>query len=197
LTGIAHSHATTGPISSFGYGHSPEGRITEWTRTTRPGVTTDRYDFTYDGAGRLTEALLKNDSTGAILETFASRFDKAGNRLVGQRGESFVGGTFNAANQLTATSAGGVVPIRGQVDKPVTSVTIDGSPAVLNGSGAFVGTAQVETGLNSIPIVVTEPDATVTRSSPKLPWRVPTHSSTSTISTATSPEWRQMRPRPT
>lgn len=109
LTGIAHSYATTGAISSFSYGHSPEGRITEWTRTTRPGATTDRYDFTYDAAGRMTEALLKNDSTGALLETFAYRFDKAGNRLVGQRGESVVGGTFNTANQLTATSAGGIV----------------------------------------------------------------------------------------
>jgi hypothetical protein len=50
-TGIAHSHATTGAISSFGYGHSPEGRITEWTRTTRPGAATDRYDLTALHAG--------------------------------------------------------------------------------------------------------------------------------------------------
>jgi RHS repeat-associated protein len=71
-------------------------------------------------------------------------------------------GTIAAQPGFSATSAGGIVPIRGQVDKPVSSVTVDGAPAVLNGSGAFVGTAEVATGLNRIPIVVTEADTTVT-----------------------------------
>jgi RHS repeat-associated protein len=105
LQRITHKVGAT-PISEFLYGHDlPTDRITTWSQqvgATPPSLHT----FGYDSANQLLSATVTN--SGNLVNTLAYAYDSAANRLVEQVGASNYFSTFNALNQINATTTLGV-----------------------------------------------------------------------------------------
>ncbi|MFI9423297.1 DUF6531 domain-containing protein [Streptomyces achromogenes] len=78
------------------------------TDVTRANVGTGGWDFTYDGAGRLTSACAPQPwVTGcASSRTTSYSYDKVGNRLTSTLGPASTNYTYDAADQLTSTTDG-------------------------------------------------------------------------------------------
>jgi len=89
----------------------------------------------------------------SLAESF--RYDKSGNRVSRQLGNSVSTSTFNALNQIASETPGGKIRVAGTTDEP-SNVTVQGSPATMLSATNFVGVASVSTGTNTIPVVATD-----------------------------------------
>jgi RHS repeat-associated protein len=102
LQQITHTIGAT-PISQFVYGRDvPANQITSWSQ--QPGAQAPSiFGFGYDAANQLLSATVTN--SGVLVNTYAYSYDLTGNRLSEQVGSSTYNTTYNALNQLNATSA--------------------------------------------------------------------------------------------
>ena len=161
LQQLWHKDAGGNTLSKFGYEYNTLGEITKWTQ--QAGVNAAQaQEFGYDAVGELTSALMKDAVAGTVQKSYSYRYDAAGNRL-GEAIDTLVSQeTPNALNQLKTRQAGaGVLPIRGQVNEPVKSVTVNGTPAKVSGQ-SFEGSASVTAGQNTITVVATDTNDNVT-----------------------------------
>ncbi|NNC90308.1 MAG: hypothetical protein HKN82_17785 [Akkermansiaceae bacterium] len=162
LASITHSHSSAGVLSSFSHEYSPLGRIMAWTRQRRPGEATQRFDLSYDRVDQLTRAALTDTATGNVLDNFQFRYDQVGNRLSVHRGSALISQDHDVANQLTDAAPGGTTRIEGRINRLATSITVDGQPAAQLADGRFFIDADLNPGLNQLPLVIEEPGGPTT-----------------------------------
>jgi RHS repeat-associated protein len=155
LQEILHQNASAQTISKFDYEYDALGQITKWTQQVDSNGA-QAYDFSYDLAGQLTSGVLKKVSDGTIQKTFGYRYDAAGNRTNETIDTIVSQDTHNNLNQLVSRQSGtGILPIRGQADESVSSVTVNGSAAVVRGQ-SFEGSASVTPGTNTVTVAATD-----------------------------------------
>ena len=107
-------------ISKFDYTYDAEGEIQSWTQQTNSSPSTV-YNFQYDAASQLTEAL----QSGAAVSTNEYTYDAAGNRLSEQINDALTGASYNNVNELTSQSGSGPIRFRGSINETST-VSITG-----------------------------------------------------------------------
>lgn len=154
LQEILNTNSAGQTISKFDYQYNALGGIATWIQQadSNPAQT---YGFDYDPVGQLLDATLKL-SNGAVQRAFGYRYDGGGNRVGATTDTLPSQDTVNSLNQLTSRQSGtGVIPIRGQTDKPVSSVTVNGSTAKVRGQ-TFEGSATVTGGTNTVTVVATD-----------------------------------------
>ena len=144
-------------LSTYGYAYNAAGLITSWSKQVGTGSVLTSV-FLYDAADQLISATLPSDSAVASR---AYAYDPAGNRTREQVNVTTSAFSFNTVNQLTAQSAGGDLAFTGTVNEPA-ALTVGGNAATVDASGIWVGRAAVNIGANSIPLVATDLNGSVT-----------------------------------
>jgi len=164
LKEISNQTSAGAIISQHNYTFTADSQIATWNRTFGLGTSppAETFTFTYDLADRLTNGVLKNTSTGAVLADHQFIYDPLDNRVSIREQNSLKSGVFNDANQLTAENGGGKVRITGSVNKAGAGVTVAGKAAAVHPNGGFAVEVNAAEGANHLPLVVTEADGTVT-----------------------------------
>lgn len=139
-------------ISQFDYTYNAVGNIPSWTQNNSGLAGAQRYDFSYDAADQLKEAILKNAGSGAEIKPYLYSYDNAGNRTDEQADTNVTGASHNNLNQLTSRTAGGSLRFKGTISEPGT-VTISGTAVTVDGGLNFTGYTNVTGGTNTVPIV--------------------------------------------
>jgi YD repeat-containing protein len=148
LKQIENLSSTSAVLSKFNYTYNAVGNITQWKQQVGASAA-DRYDLGYDAADQLTAAVLKTDSTNAILKQYYYGYDKAGNRTSEQIDTAIRGAAFNNLNQLTS----GTAPVRfnGTLDEPGT-VAINGTEATMTSPQTFETNIALTSGTHTVPV---------------------------------------------
>ena len=93
------------PISQFGlwprYSRGSDHNLVPTSGVAAPSI----FNFGYDAANQLLSATVTN--AGTLLNTFAYGYDPAANRLAETIGAAINYPTYNALNQLSASTAAG------------------------------------------------------------------------------------------
>jgi RHS repeat-associated protein len=106
--------------------------------------------------------VLKKISDGSIQKSYGYRYDAAGNRTNETIGTIVSQDTHNNLNQILSRQGGtGILPVRGQADEAVSSVTVNGSAAVVRGQN-FEGSASVTPGTNTVTVAATDLNSNTT-----------------------------------
>ncbi len=114
------------------------------------------YTFTHDLVDQLTSAVLTDtNTTPTILTRQAWAYDVAGNRTVDQADDAVFATSHDALNRLQSRAPGGPIVFAGSLDEPGT-VTIDGTPATVDSSNNFRGTAQLGAGTTTVTVKATD-----------------------------------------
>ena len=150
------NHQLAGPtaLSTHAYTYSTSGNIKTWAQTTgtSPAKT---WGIAYDRADQLEAATLTNTSA-AVLEQHAWRYDKIGNRTSRQNGPQITQSTHNNRNQIVSEQPGGWMRVRGTTNEPATvrvrSNANTFTSATTDGANAFSGWVTTTPGANSITI---------------------------------------------
>jgi RHS repeat-associated protein len=153
-------------VSRFEHTYDAGGRI-NWWKQEQPGVAAQEYGLGYDWADRLVVGVLRASGNGSAISGSMFEFDDADNRTLETVGGAVRRATHNGLNQLTGLTGGARLPIRGQTDEPVQSVTVNGEPARLLGNTTFEGYATVAPGNTTVTVRATDfgsPPNTATRS---------------------------------
>ncbi len=162
--------------SRFDYDYDQAGNIASWYQSgsDTSGQVGQVWQMGYDATDQLTGAAVKTaymynsppyiDSTNQ--QQLGYSYDRAGNRVTeqnavrqtnGSYSTTLTSGTHNALNQMTSRSGGsGEMILEGTVNENAT-VTVGGQAAQVwrmgNGQYAYRGSAHVNAGANSVPIV--------------------------------------------
>jgi RHS repeat-associated protein len=155
LKQIKNIDPSSAVISQFDYTYNPVGNVQTWTQANSGTANPHRYDFAYDAADQLRNAMLTDTSTQASVHQYDYDYDPAGNRKTTQSDGVVTSSTANNLNQLANQSAGGKMHFRGNVNEPAT-VTVAGNPAAIDAAGNFDGVANVNVGTNSVAVVATD-----------------------------------------
>ncbi|MGA2605503.1 MAG: RHS repeat-associated core domain-containing protein [Verrucomicrobiia bacterium] len=137
-------------MSKFDYAYDSEGEITNWTQ--QQTFTSSVYNFQYDAAGQLVEAL----QSGAASSTNEYAYDAAGNRLSERTNTVVEGASYNNVNELTNRSSGGPLRFRGSVNEPISNATVAGNAAIVDSGTNFTGYASVNPGSNTVQVAVSD-----------------------------------------
>jgi RHS repeat-associated protein len=147
LQTIHHKNPSAATLSKFDYTYDDVGNILTW-RQERTGSAAKIYSLTHDLVDQLTSAVLSDtNSTPAILKRQAWSYDAAGNRTVDQNDDAVFASSHDTLNRLGSRAPGGPIVFTGSLNEEGT-VTIDGTPATVDASNNFRGTA-VLTGATS------------------------------------------------
>lgn len=140
-------------LDGYGYTHDPLGLRTNISRYL--GLTTNSVALGYDNIGQIASWKATEFSGGARLnEQLGWGYDKADNLLYRTNGALVQTFISDPANQLTNVSRTGALTLSGNTPAPVTSLTVNGSPAVAYADFTFAITNQILTnGLNTYSIV--------------------------------------------
>jgi RHS repeat-associated protein len=104
LERISHKFGAA-PISEFLYEHDHlADRITSWSQQAG-ALPASIFTFAYDAANQLLSAVVTN--SGSLVNTFAYAYDPTGNRFTEKAGASTYTATYNALNQISASTAPG------------------------------------------------------------------------------------------
>jgi RHS repeat-associated protein len=161
LQEILHQNASAQTLSKFDYEYNVLGEITKWTQQADSNGA-QAYDFSYDLVGQLTSGVLKKVSDGSIQKSYGYRYDAAGNRTNETIDTVVSQDTHNNLNQVVSRQSGtGILPVRGQADEAVSSVTVNGSTAVVRGQ-SFEGSASVTPGTNTVTVAATDLNSNTT-----------------------------------
>jgi RHS repeat-associated protein len=155
LQDISNLNSSSAVISKFDYTYDAKGQIATWKRQADSNPVT-RYDTAYDAAGQLASAVLKTDSTNAILHQYYYNFDTAGNRTSEQVDTNVTQAipTSNGLNQVASLSAGGPTRFQGTITQPGT-VTVNAQAASQATSTNFVANPSLSGGTNTVTVVAT------------------------------------------
>ena len=145
------SGETDTTLSRFDYQYDAAGQITRWQQQAGAGAASV-YDFENDAVGQLTSAVLKNVQSGAVQKTYRYAYDLAGNRTSETIDSAVTRDSHNIINQLTQRASGGAIPFGGTSDVPLSSVIVNGNPAVISGGTNFTGLASVVNGSNTVTV---------------------------------------------
>lgn len=142
-------------ISKFDYEYDVLGQITKWTQQAGSAAP-QAYGFGYDPVGEVKSGILK-DASQAVLKSYTYDYDGSGNRTVEAIDSLLTGDTLNNLNQLTSRQGGtGVLPIRGTTNEPSSSVTVNGTAAIVKSDNSFEGKASVTAGDNTVTVAATD-----------------------------------------
>jgi RHS repeat-associated protein len=136
------------PIVGFSYAYDKNSNRTEATE----GSNTTAYK--YDRLSRLREALR---STGTPIHSVYS-YDAAGNRLGEQTSTGLLTSNLNGLNELLGRQPGGQATFAGTLSEPA-AVSVDGKAAAVGGDNTFVGAATLTSGVNTVTVQATDPNA--------------------------------------
>ncbi|GDY15023.1 hypothetical protein LBMAG53_39010 [Planctomycetota bacterium] len=146
-------------ISEFNYGYTVDHQISQWTQQA-DAQPADVWNLGNDAIGQLTgQERHSGTATGALVEARGWKYDPLGNRLATTvtipPATMTGGGTFNALNQLTATSANGAVQIDGHLDEPGT-VLVNGQAAAMRPDKSFTASFPLVPGQNTFTVQATD-----------------------------------------
>jgi RHS repeat-associated protein len=110
--------------------------------------------FNYDAADQLESAIVGNPATQAT-QGFIYTYDPSGNRTQEQIDSSINTSIFNSTNEYTGETAGGTMSFEGTVSGPAT-ITVGGTPATVDSSDNWIGSAVVTAGINAIPLTASD-----------------------------------------
>jgi RHS repeat-associated protein len=151
LQTIHHKYPNASTLSKFDYTYDAAGNIVTWRQ--QADTTAVLWEYGYDQADQLTSAVKKSTATPAtILQRFAYAYDPVGNRTVEQIDDAVTLSAYNNLNRLTAQVPGGPMVIIGALNEPGT-VTISGTPAIVDANNNFRGTVPTTIGTNAFTIV--------------------------------------------
>ena len=154
LQEIHHKTGGGATLSRFAYAYSQAGNITTWTQ--QYGADVKAYDFSYDSTDQLTGAVYRTtDATPAILKRYGYVYDKTGNRTTARTDDAPVLSIYNALNQITSQSGGGVLAFTGTTSEPA-HVTVGGKLATGAGSAVFSGSAVLPGGTSTVAVAATD-----------------------------------------
>jgi len=154
LQEIKHLTPAAAGLSKFNYAYDGEGRITSWSQQ-RDSDPARVLSLSYDPVGELLTAA-RAPADPSAPDRFAYAYDKVGNRTAEQLDDAVTGGTYNTLNQLVSTQAGGALLFRGSLNEPAT-VTVAGAPAAVGPTNTFQGTATVPSGTSNVVVSATDP----------------------------------------
>ena len=156
--------ATQAQLSRFDYTYRSDGTIQTWKQDQASIAGGAReWAFGYDGVDQLTSAVRRNPVSGAITASQGYRYDRSGNRTLGQKGGVAQSVGFNAVNQVT-TLGGGLpdrVLVAGKTNEPA-NVTVAGQPTTVGRDGVFRAWVAPTSGTTSVPIVATDASGNAT-----------------------------------
>jgi len=161
ITNLVPLNSQLSTLSSFTYTYDAEGIIQTWAKQidTASALTSN---FAYDAVDQLISASVP--SASSVLNNYQYQYDLAGNRTTEQIDPAVTGSSYNNVNQLLSQAPGGSMVFSGtvsSVNNPV-ALTLSGQPAAVDGSGNWRGTAPVQAGANSIPLVATDANGQTT-----------------------------------
>jgi len=139
------------PITDFQYGYDAAGN------RTRKQQLDYTEDYTYDPLYRLTGV----ERTAGLTGHWHYGYDPVGNRTTVQTNSSVTTSAYNEKNQLTGSSGGGTLRVRGTLNEPGTA-KVNGSPARMLAGNVFEATIQATTGTNSFAVEATDQSGNVT-----------------------------------
>lgn len=137
-------------LSKFGYATDAMGRIRQWQQQEGTEAT-QRYDIGYNAVDEVVSAVLKNDSSNAIVKEFYYGFDLGGNRTSEQVDGVVRSSSYNNLNQLTGSTAGGKTRFRGTINEPGT-VKVNGQSAWMTSGTNFQTDATLTSGTNTVTV---------------------------------------------
>lgn len=148
-----HNRGPSGEtLSRFDYGYDGLGRITTWSQQEGEDPP-EVWDIGYDRASQLLNVTVHAGSeAGPVLKEYAYTYDAAGNRLSEQIDSVVNSAQHNPLNQLISLSPGGPMRVRGRVNEP-SRVTVDGQPATMRSDYGFETSIDVNPGSNVLQIV--------------------------------------------
>ncbi len=154
LQGISHTRSGGALIASHAYTYSPAGAITSWAlQTDTAGAST--FQFTNDETDQLRTAVRSGALPTGAPATSAFRYDTAGNRTTTQLDKVVQTHAYNTLNQLTQTTAGGLMRVEGHLDE-LAQVTVNGAPARVTADKKFTAEVPVTPGNNTLTIQATD-----------------------------------------
>jgi RHS repeat-associated protein len=141
-------------ITDFSYSHDAAGnRIQKKTPQLQE-------DYAYDRLDRLVEATRPGQG-----RRFG--YDSVGNRTREELGGNVLTSSYNARNQLEATSAGGQTTVAGTLDES-GSVAVNGQPTTALAGNRFEGQVSVSAGTNTFTVKATDPSGNMAASTYRL-----------------------------
>jgi len=151
LQAIHHKYPNASTLSKFDYTYDAVGNILSWRQ--QADSTAVAWKYGYDYANQLTSAVKHaTDTLQTMLQRFAYAYDPAGNRTVEQIDDSITLSAYDNLNRLTSLAPGGPMLIMGSLNEGGT-VTISGTPAVVDPNNSFSGTVPMSVGTNTFTIV--------------------------------------------
>jgi RHS repeat-associated protein len=139
------------PITDFLYAYDNAGN------RTRKQQLDYTEDYSYDPLYRLTGV----ERSAGLTGIWHYGYDTVGNRVTAQTNDSVLTSIFNEKNQLTNSSGGGTLKLRGTLNEPGTA-KVNGSPARMLAGNVFEATIQATTGTNTFAVEATDQSANVT-----------------------------------
>jgi len=150
LQEILHRYPNGNVLSQFDYTYDAVANIVTWRQ--QADTTAVLWEYGYDNAGQLTRAVKRaTDPPGTILQRFAYGYDPAANRLYEQIDDAVTSWTYSTLNRLITQQVGGALRVAGTVNEPAT-VRVQGQPATVDATGAFVGGIPVTSGTTRFTI---------------------------------------------
>ena len=119
-------------------------------------------DYSYDPLHRLTDVARTGGLTG-IGTTAMTRRQPHHHQI----NDSVLTSAFNEKNQLTSSSGGGTLRVRGTLNEPGTA-KVNGSPAPMLSGNVFEATIQATTGTNTFTVEATDQSGNVTNKNYRL-----------------------------
>ena len=118
-----------------------------------------RYDFAYDAAGQLTNAVATlADDTPWQAYRFGYQYDPAGNPVEQDKNGLVYSNSFNHLNQNVETVPGGSLAVLGRINYPGGTVTVNSVQAQISPDSIFAATGISFTlGTNALNTVFTDP----------------------------------------
>jgi len=113
-------------------------------------------DYSYDPLYRLTGV----ERSAGLTGIWHFGYDAVGNRLTNQINDSVLTSVFSEKNQLTSSSGGGTLRVRGTLNEPGTA-NVNGSPARMLAGNVFEATIQATTGTNTFAVEATDQSGNV------------------------------------
>ncbi len=157
ITNYPTTTSTASFISQFGYGYNAAGDIASWAQQTGTNTAVP-YGYGYNGADELLSAIKTSSTASGALDTYAYRYDAAGNRLGWQLNDTVTSAAYNNLNQVTSVSGTGLLMISGSLSQSGTgpsepgTVTVGSSVVSTDSNGVFTIYAPVVAGSNAISI---------------------------------------------
>jgi RHS repeat-associated protein len=139
------------PVTDFQYLYDPAGN------RTRKQQLDYTEDYSYDPLYRLTGV----ERSAGLTGIWHYGYDVVGNRLTNQINDSVLTSVFNEKNQLTSSSGGGTLKVRGTLNEPGTA-QVNGNPARMLAGNVFEATIHATTGTNTFAVEATDQSGNVT-----------------------------------